>query len=104
MPVTPPKSLAPKGSLKNDPLAAALEQEILAEKAATYARLLKRLEKALKALRDNETEESLSRAGQALWYVMIQRDLCGFHRHDLFYREYKVPAAVRLRMGIARSR
>lgn len=104
MPVTPPKALAPRNELKQDPLSSALEQEALAEKAATYARLVNGLEKALARFRAEESEEALDAAGEALWYVMIQRDLCGFRRHDLFYKELKVPASVRFRMGMARSR
>lgn len=111
MSVRPPKSLASKNVLKQDPLTASLEHEVLAEKAATYGRLVQRLEKALKALREYEDalsspehEALLNAAGRALWYVMIQRDLCGFRRHDLFYKELDIPAAVRLRMGVARSR
>jgi len=228
MTIRPPKALAQKTSLPEDPLAAALEHEIRAEKMGTYSRLVKRLEQALAALREfeaeaedalspsppgasrgserppanrvarldardrprhdggvarrrlphspgskrdpgearprprvrpeagprtgsdgapqgalavseksqpskarrearprrpgreargtavseNETatrsgdqyEALLDAAGEALWYVMIQRDLCGFRRHDLFFRELGVPAAVRLRMGLVRSR
>lgn len=90
--------------MKQDPLSAALEHEVLAEKAATYGRLVQKLEKALAKLREDWSEETLNAAGQALWYVMVQRDLCGFRRHDLFYKELNVPAAVRFRMGIARIR
>ena len=110
MTVRPPKALAPKNTLPDDPLSAALEHEILAEKAGTYARLLKRLEKALQEARSaqgatgTEKEQLLDAAGEALWYVMIQRDLCGFRRHDLFFKELKIPAAVRYRMGRAVSR
>lgn len=103
MSLRPPQALAPKPNTEN-PLNEVLEHEILAEKAGTYARLLKQLEKALVELATNKTDETLSAAGEALWYVMIQRDLCGFHRHDLFYKELKVPASVRLRMGLVPSR
>jgi hypothetical protein len=171
MSVKPPRALAPKKPDDN-PLNAALEHEILAEKMGTYARLLKRLEECLAALREfegarvdlpltadprpsrqrrtssttgsglreggltgrrafalaspaasaagSETEQSgkprsegppdteretlLNKAGEALWHVIIQRDLCGFRRHDLFYKEMNIPAAVRLRMGLTRSR
>ena len=61
MPVRPPKILAPKNTLPQDPLTAALEHE-------------------------------------------VQRDLCGFRRHDLFCKELNVPDAVRSRMGMVRSR
>lgn len=101
MSIRPPQALAPKSN-SDSPLNVALEHEIIAEKAGTYARLIQGLEKALAELAEEESEESLSAAGQALWYVMIQRDLCGFRRHDLFYKELNIPAAVRLRMGIAR--
>lgn len=103
MAVRPPRALAPQ-PLPKDPLSAVLDHEILAEKAATYGRLLKRLEKALAALRDddaNDCEETrLNAAGEALWHVMIQRDLCGFRNTEDFLREMQVPAAVRLRMGV----
>lgn len=100
MSIRPPKALAPKDALKDDPLTAALEHEVLAEKAATYGRLLARLERALQLYRDTETDDSLAAAGEALWHVAIQRELCGFRNHEAFYREYRVPPAVRLRMGL----
>jgi len=196
MSIPPPKALAPR-KVDDNPLNAALEHEVLAEKAATYGRLLARLEKALKALREfeaghdsisltadpgpldpglredgltgrrafalasprsekraiedehqephsiprsadpgpldpglregglsgrrafalasprtgerngeeeptgeDEHEALIAEAGEALWHVVIQRDLCGFRNHELFYREYDIPAAVRLRMGL----
>ena len=102
MSLRPPQAFAPKSNSDN-PLNAVLEHEILAEKAGTYARLLKQLEKALEKLATDESEETLSDAGEALWYVMIQRDLCGFRRHDLFYKELKIPPTVRLRMGMVSS-
>lgn len=138
MPIRPPKAFAQEDNLKKDPLTAALEHEVLAEKAATYGRLLARLEKALEALREferahasappahgsagarhkarrpfglaslrseertgeDEYESLLATAGEALWHVVIQRDLCGFRNHELFYQVYGIPAAVRLRMGL----
>jgi hypothetical protein len=142
MSIHPPKALAPKNNLPQNPVSASLEHEVLAEKAATYSRLVMKLEKALAQLREfefahanfapdsrgpararpdggasmtgrpaggletagqAEYETLLDRAGQALWYVIVQRDLCGFRRHDLFYNELNVPHSVRLRMGIART-
>ncbi len=113
MTVRPPNLLRRKPP--PEPLAEPLEQEILAEKAATYGRLVKRLEKALAALSEagrpeegeggrDERDRLLEAAGEALWYVMIQRDLCGFSNSEWFMREMKVPRAVRLRMGISRAR
>ncbi|MEC9368335.1 MAG: hypothetical protein VX871_06525 [Pseudomonadota bacterium] len=161
MSLRPPRILAPKPADK-DPLTAALEHEVLAEKMSTYGRLLKRFEETLVALRayeqgvsperppigrdasanarrpvrvrpptglasgqpedrlqpaseasgtavseynqaadsNGEYETLITAAGEALWHVVIQRDLCGFRRHDLFFAEYQVPAAARLRMGL----
>lgn len=104
MAVRPPRSLSQE--LPKDPISASLEHEILAEKAATHGRLLKQLEKTLAALNDPETDTSeesrLDAAGEALWHIMVQRDLCGFRNTEAFLRELKIPAAVRLRMGVTR--
>ncbi len=43
----------------------------------------------------------VAEAGEALWHVVIQRELCGMRRHDGLMRELAVPPAVRLRMGPA---
>lgn len=106
MTVRPPSSLAPK--LLADPLEAALEHEIMAEKAATLGRLLARLEKALQALEAcddaDERPARVDEAGEALWHVVIQRDICGFTRTERFLRDMKVPKEVRLRMGIVRGK
>ncbi|WP_421984353.1 DUF6665 family protein [Roseibium sp.] len=93
-----------------DPLAAALEQEIFSEKASTLSRLIKKLEKALALLSEangdpDATEdlkrERLAQAGEALWHVTIQRELCGLRRHREFNDHLDVPKAVRLCMGPA---
>jgi hypothetical protein len=98
MTLRPPQALAPKPNTDN-PLNAVLEHEILAEKAGTYARLLMQLEKTLEKLAADETDESLSAAGEALWYVMIQRDLCGFRRHDLFLQGVEHPSCCTAQDG-----
>lgn len=92
-----------------DPLAAALEQEIFNEKASTLARLTRNLETALARLeesgggdpQDSRHLERLAEAGEALWHVTIQRDLCGLRQHKAFYDFLGVPKAVRLNMGPA---
>ncbi|WP_428669682.1 DUF6665 family protein [Roseibium sp.] len=93
-----------------DPLAAALEQEIFNEKAATLSRLTKKLETALQALNaasedpaiDPDRLENLrAETGEALWHVTIQRELCGLRQHKSFYDFMGVPGNVRLRMGPA---
>ncbi|MEL7525621.1 MAG: DUF6665 family protein [Pseudomonadota bacterium] len=93
-----------------DPLAAALEQEIFSEKASTLSRLTKKLEKALDLLNETDADpaatddlkrERLAEAGEALWHVTIQRELCGLRRHREFNDHLRVPKSVRLCMGPA---
>lgn len=99
MAVRPPRR---SERIQKDPLTAAIEHEALEEKAATLSRLTRKLEEALAALGDAgeaERERLLARAGEALWHVIIQRELCGLRRHDALMRELAVPGAVRARMG-----
>lgn len=107
MTVRPPQLTRPADK---DPLSAALENEILNEKASTLSRLTKKLETALADLKsaedgsetDSETlQNRLAEAGEALWHVTIQRELCGLRQHRSFYDFLDVPKAVRLRMGPA---
>jgi len=108
MSVRPPQFFSQTSD--KDPLAAALEQEIFGEKAATLSRLTGKLEKALEALNQADGASGLpeevrqrlvAEAGEALWHVTIQRELCGLRRHKEFYDFLKVPKDVRLRMGPA---
>lgn len=160
----------------DNPLAAALDQEILAEMAGTYARLMRVLEKALAALRafdeggelagemDNREKrgkvssddhhsqptppaqppsndalgvagpgersgqenlpkgeartgvsasqtdacpdsraELVRNAGEALWHVVIQRDVMRLSGTKQFLKELKVPAEVVLAMGVRKE-
>jgi len=107
MTVRPPQSMRPADK---DPLAAALEHEIFSEKAGTLARLNKKLEKSLARLKAVEVDtaadpvdrhQSLSDAGEALWHVTIQRELCGLREHAAFYDFIGASKAVRLCMGPA---
>jgi Family of unknown function (DUF6665) len=91
-----------------DPLSAALEQEILSEKAGTLSRLTKKLERALSTLKDSKDTPSLpdeerlqllAEAAEALWHVTIQRELCGLRQHKAFYDFLQVPKEIRLGMG-----
>lgn len=109
MTVRPPQLTKPADK---DPLAAALEQEIFSEKAGTLARLNTKLEHALTRLKEAETQPGddtglldrrLAEAGEALWHVTIQRELCGLREHKAFYDFIGVSKAVRLRMGPASS-
>jgi hypothetical protein len=80
-----------------------LGHEILAEKAA----LGKAGEKARLALAGLKAhpegaegrEALLKAAAQAVHAYFIQRELCGFRRHETIIREYEIPRAVLARLG-----
>ena len=84
------------------------EYEMVQEKAATLARLGRRATAALDALRafdaapggDRPRDELVAAAGEALWYYVVQREVCGFRDTDALMRQLGVPREVRLRMGV----
>jgi hypothetical protein len=82
----------------------ALEYDILAEKASALGRAGERAERTLARLRehegDRETRLMLVReAARAVYAYFIQRELCGFRRHDDIIREYAIPREVLVRLG-----
>jgi hypothetical protein len=96
---------------------AVLESELAQERAATLGRLGRRLEKALAKLRaydeaqqESETSaptrnnsarrELVLDAGEALWYLVIQRELTGFRENRTLMRDYGVPNEVQACMGL----
>ena len=113
MTVRPPRILAPRpipGALD------VLEYEMMQEKAAALGRLTRNFEAALAALADFDAAEALAperqrpgrrealldAAGWALFDFVVQREACGLRNTDAVLKHYNVPAAVRLRMGVAR--
>ena len=108
MSVRPPKAFRQQSA--DNPIAEALEQEVLEEKAGTLARLNTKLEQALQRIpKETDQPESedacrlrrlrIAEAGEALWHVTIQRELCGLTRHKAFFDYMGVPAKVRLAAG-----
>jgi hypothetical protein len=89
---------------------AALEEEIVQEKAVGLARSAERLHRALEALRAADAaspppvpaarEPLLSTAAEALWYYVVQREACNLRDTDAVLRELRVPPEVELRMGV----
>ena len=173
MAVRPPAQFK-RPKLGDNPLAAALDQEILAEMAGTYGRLMRKLEAALAELRafdeagqlaaeeddraqrgkadwpqgsscnhhsqptppaqptydgtlgvdgqgewagraQSETSASktharsdpraelVRKAGEALWHVVIQRDVMRLSGTKQFLKELNVPAEVMLAMGVRKE-
>ena len=93
--------------------AAHLEYEIAQEKASALGRMGRQLEAALAALSafdaarpgapagaDRQQRDRLvAEAGQALWYLIVQRDACGLYGSARVMSDYGVPTEVRNRMG-----
>jgi hypothetical protein len=82
----------------------ALGYEILAEKAASLGRAGRRAESSLAKLRDHSGKGDERRvlvrdAAEAVYAYFIQRELCGFRRHDDIIREFAIPKEVLARLG-----
>ena len=81
-----------------------LGHEILAEKAAALGRAGEKARVALARLREHPEgaegrDGALKAAADAVHAYFIQRELCGFRRHDAIIREYEIPRAVLVRLG-----
>ena len=86
------------------------EAEILQEKAAALQRITVNFQDAMEALRafdrspdrdDREAREGLVRAaGEALWYFVVQREVCGLRDTEQLMQELAIPREVQLRMGV----
>jgi hypothetical protein len=81
-----------------------VEVEILAEKASALGRAGRKVEVALSRLREHDGEAvdrvaALKDAAEAVWAYFIQRELCGFRRHQDVIREYAIPNEVLVRLG-----
>jgi len=88
---------------------ATLELEIGQEKASALGRQGRRLETALAVLRaydsahpqeaaaqrsDRGRAGLVADAGEALWYLMVQRDACGLYGNSALIADYGVPPEV----------
>ena len=81
-----------------------LGHEILAEKAAALGRAGEKARLTLAKLKAHPVGEEgrealLKTAAEAVHAYFIQRELCGFRRHEAIIREYEIPRAVLARLG-----
>jgi hypothetical protein len=81
-----------------------LGHEILAEKAAALGKAGEKARVALGRLREiprdaEDRDAALKAAADAVHAYFIQRELCGFRRHEAVIREYGIPGAVLARLG-----
>lgn len=81
-----------------------LGHEIMAEKAAALCKAGEKARLTLAKLKGTPAgaegrETALKAAADAVHAYFIQRELCGFRRHEAVIREYEIPRAVLVRLG-----
>lgn len=76
---------------------AAIEHEILAEKANSLGAAERRVKKAVAALDADPT--LLAEARDAVWCYFVQRELLGFEDHDEVIADLSIPRSVLLGLG-----
>jgi hypothetical protein len=101
MAVRPPDLVSSK---YKDPLAAALDYELMAEMAYSLGQAGKRAEREIALLGamnadDPRRPEILQSAAKAVHAYFIQREICGMRRHDAVIREMAIPQSVLVRLG-----
>lgn len=106
MSLKPPRRFTAK-SLESASLGG-LEHEMMAESAQNLGHAARELRAALDRLADAPSGAAdrstlLAEAGERLWYLVVQREACGLRDTEVLMRDYRVPAEVRLRMGMRRT-
>ena len=89
-------------TVRPDAGTAALEHEIMAERAASLGAAEQRVIKAMAALAgaDDNREGLLSEARQVVWQYFVQRELIGFRRHNDVIQELSIPREVLVGLGV----
>jgi hypothetical protein len=104
-----PPTLSLAAAAAREAALGALEAEIVAEQASALARAGRRLEHALADLARFDAGDAAPRSGgdpaprrpallaaarKALWYLVVQREACGFRNSAEVLSAYTVPAEV----------
>lgn len=106
MSVRPPQNLT--SDLEARSGFAALEAEILAERASSLGAMGRAVERSLSAWRDCPADDTAQRetllndAARAVWHYFIQREVCGMRDHADAIETYKIPPVVLMRLGAVR--
>jgi hypothetical protein len=85
---------------------AALEHEILAEKASSLGLAERRVRDSLAGLKtaaEPERAEWLAEARKRVWAYFVQRELCGFRRHADVIQDLQIPQEVLNGVGMVTS-
>ena len=102
---------APKGPLAriSERNVESVQAEIAQEKAAALGRVATRLLDAIARLEEHDAAQEsnpeeraglVSAAGEALWYYVVQREVCGLRDTEAVLRGLGVPREVQLKMGM----
>ena len=91
-------------SLAAETSLSAVDQAILAEKASSLGNAGRKVEACLEKLRaekvGSESRAALVKStADAVYAYFVQRELCGFRRHDDIIRDYGIPREVLVRLG-----
>ncbi len=108
MSLRPPSRFS--GASASEVLFDALGHEILAEKASALGSAGRKAEECLARLRayrgeaevssdDATRKKLLKEAADAVYAWFIQRELCGFRRHEGIIRDFRIPREVLVWLG-----
>lgn len=93
-------------TIRPDAGTAAIEHEILAERASSLGAAEQRVVKAVAALAvaEGDRSEQLAAARQVVWQYFVQRELIGFRKHTDVIQELRIPREVLVGLGAMATR
>jgi hypothetical protein len=89
-------------TVRPDAGTAAIEHEILAERASSLGEAERRVINAIAALGPATTDrpQRLAEASDVVWQYFVQRELIGFRKHTDVIQELSIPREVLAGLGI----
>ncbi|MHA6690230.1 DUF6665 family protein [Devosia sp. A449] len=93
-------------TVRPDAGTAAIEHEILAERASSLSAAERKVIATIAALATADTDraERLTQARSAVWAYFVQRELIGFRRHTDVIQELSIPGEVLVGLGAMPAR
>ncbi|WP_332716050.1 DUF6665 family protein [Pelagibacterium mangrovi] len=94
------KAVNPEGGF------AVLEHEVMAERAASLGAAEQRVAKTVSAYNESQKDDrsqELAAAQNAVWAYFVQRELCGFKRHQDIIAAFSIPREVLNGLGAIRT-
>ena len=93
-------------TVRPDAGTAAIEHEILGERASSLGAAEQRVVKAIAALAaaTGDREDRLGEARRLVWEYFVQRELVGFRKHNDVIQELSIPPEVLAGLGAMATR